>query len=161
LYAVGQLGNSLLSVPTKQMSVAMVNADLAHEDSRRASPLPTATPTPRHPRHQKARTRRPRHAQTAPSRSQTASPTPASSPGTLLTSADGSAEAVCTASGAYLAYWSPQQGFEANNVVRGPAAVAKVTFSNGSSGIEMKVSCSGGVPVKHLVDVGWGGGHDE
>jgi hypothetical protein len=72
----------------------------------------------------------------------------------LLTSPDGSAEAVCQAGGAYLSYWSPQPGFEIDDVVRGPAAVASVTFQGTSGGIDMNVSCHGGVPVKRLVNLG-------
>lgn len=80
----------------------------------------------------------------------------------MLTSPDGSAEAVCTANGAYLSYSIPQSGFEVDDVVQGPAAIASVTFRGSTGGIEMKVSCHGGVPVKRLVNVGWDGhGHDE
>jgi hypothetical protein len=58
---------------------------------------------------------------------------------------------VCESGGAYLSYWSPQPGFEAGNVVRGPAAVASVVFESSSSGITLQVTCQGGVPVKKLV----------
>lgn len=151
LYAVGQLGNSLLAVSTKQMSVAMVNADLAHEDARQAAPLPTATHKARH--HQRVKAHRHGHDETSP-----ASSPPGSSAGVLLTSPDGSAEAVCTVGGAYLSYWSPQSGFEVDDVVRGPAAVASVIFRGASGDLKMNVSCHGGVPVKRLVNAGWGGG---
>jgi hypothetical protein len=144
LYAVGQLGNSLLAVSTKQMSVEMVNSDLAQENSRHPVPLPSST-QPSGPRHIK-KSATPGHS---------ASPGTSSSAGTLLTSPDGSAEAVCTTSGAYLSYWSPQPGFEVDDVVRGPAAVASVIFRGASGGIKMNVSCDGGVPVKRLVNAGW------
>jgi hypothetical protein len=144
LYAVGQLGNSLLAVSTKQISVAMVNSDLAQENARRAVPLPNPT----HPSG-------PKHIKTSPAPGHSASPVTGLSAGTLLTSPDGSAEAICTASGAYLSYWSPQPGFEVDDVVRGPAAVASVIFRGASSGIKMNVSCNGGVPVKRLVNAGW------
>jgi hypothetical protein len=72
----------------------------------------------------------------------------------LLTSPDGSAEAVCMAGGAYLSYWTPQPGFEIDDVMRGPAAVASVTFQDSSGGITMNVSCHGGVPVKRLENSG-------
>jgi hypothetical protein len=61
--------------------------------------------------------------------------------------------ATCESAGAYLLYWSPDQGFEADDVIRGPAAVASVTFQNLTSGIVMRVSCSGGTPIAHV-------GHD-
>lgn len=161
LYAVGQLGNSLLAESTKQMSVSTVNADLANENARQAAPLPTATSKP--PGHGRDQGRGSRHGRNSASSRPSAGPTPTSAAGVLLTSPDGTAEAACTAAGAYLSYWSPQPGFEADNVVRGPAAVASVVFRGNSGGIKMRVTCQGGVPVKQLVNVGWhdDGGHDE
>jgi hypothetical protein len=73
--------------------------------------------------------------------------------GTLLVSSGGSVTATCESAGAYLLYWSPNQGFEVDNVVRGPAAVASVVFQNTTSGIVMRVSCSGGKPIAQV-------GHD-
>ena len=72
----------------------------------------------------------------------------------MLESADGSVTATCEPGGAYLIYWVPDQGFEADDVVRGPAAVASVVFQNTTSSIVMRVSCSGGQPVLNT-------GHDE
>ena len=152
LYAVGQLGNSLLAVSTKQISVAMVNADLARENARPAQQPPHSTRRPSDDRHKVAR--KPVHIKASPSPSQSASPVASPPAGTLLTSPDGSAEAVCTAGGAYLSYWSPQPGFEIDDVMRGPAAVASVTFQSDTGGIDMNVSCHGGVPVKRLVKTG-------
>lgn len=160
LYAVGQLGNSLLAESTKQMSVSMVNSDLAHEHSHRAVPLPTPTRKPQ--LHDHHRARRPGHVAPTPTPDPTSSPTssPVSSPspspapssaGVLLTSPGGSAEATCTSNGAYLSYWSPQPGFEVDNVVRGPAAVASVAFESTTSGVTLQVTCQGGVPVKKVL----------
>ena len=70
--------------------------------------------------------------------------------GTLLESGEGSAMADCVASGAYLLYWSPDQGFWAEDVVRGPAGTASVTFRGPGAGVIMRVSCPAGVPVAHL-----------
>jgi hypothetical protein len=159
LYAVGQLGNSLLAVPSRQMSVAMVNADLAHQSSQQAQPLGTAPPLNVERRGglgDSDHAARGKKTRVAPS--QSPSPEPSSPTGVLLTSPDGSADAVCGTGGAYLLYWSPQPGFEADDVVRGPALVASVVFRSPGSGIRLRVSCAGGVPVKRLVNVGW---HDE
>jgi hypothetical protein len=156
LYAVGQLGNSLLAVSTKQISVAMVNSDLAQESAGRATPLPTATHQSSD--HTDKAADKHRHTRSSPSPSHSPSPPPRSAAGVLLTTPDGSAEAVCTADGAYLSYSIPQSGFEVDDVVQGPAAVASVTFRGSTGGgIKMEVSCHGGVPVKRLVNV-W---HDE
>ena len=152
LYAVGQLGNSLLAVSTKQISVAMVNADLAREEARRSEPLPH--PTHSASPHRRKVAHKPAHHKSLPSPSQSVSPVASTSAGTLLTSPDGSAEAVCTPTGAYLSYWTPQPGFEIDDVMRGPAAVASVTFQGDAGGIIMSVSCHGGVPVKRLVNAG-------
>lgn len=157
LYAVGQLGNSLLSVPTRQMSVAMVNADLERENSQQAAPLDTARPLNVERHGDAGDARRAAHTRKASATpGQSAPPQPSSSAGVLLTSPDGSADAVCGAGGAYLLWWIAQPGFEGDDVVRGPAAVAKVVFRGATGGgIELRVSCSGGVPVKQLVNIRW------
>ena len=52
----------------------------------------------------------------------------------------------CAGSDAYLISWSPQQGYAADDVVRGPAAMARVVFLAGSSGVSLTVTCTGSVP---------------
>ena len=84
-------------------------------------------------------------------------PTPA---GTLLESGEGSAMADCVAGGAYLLYWSPDQGFWAEDVVRGPAGTASVTFRGPGAGVIMRVSCPAGVPVAHLYQLSPDDGDD-
>jgi serine/threonine-protein kinase len=83
-----------------------------------------------------------------PATGQSANTTTASPPGdgTVLTSAGGEVVASCQAAGAYLISWSPLQGYEANNVNRGPAAAARVTFQSTTQRVTMVVSCSAGVP---------------
>jgi len=85
-------------------------------------------------------------------RSQTAtSGAPAQSPtaqdGTVLASPGGEVVAACEAAGAYLLSWSPQQGYAVSGVDRGPAAVARVSFSSGFRTVTMLISCQAGVPV--------------
>jgi serine/threonine-protein kinase len=72
--------------------------------------------------------------------------TSTSADGTVLTSPGGEVVAACQATGAYLVSWSPLQGYEADDVSRGPAATARVTFSAGKSRVTMTVRCSAGVP---------------
>jgi len=146
LYAVDQIGRGLLAQNAKQVSVAMVNAELPHERSGRApsaSSSPPDSPAPR---------------PSAPARTHRASPSPTADPGQLLTSPDGTVVAVCQPSGAYLEYWSPQQGYEAEHVWRGPQPVASVAFIGDSQGEIMQVTCSAGQPVKHVLPLRWGGG---
>lgn len=84
-----------------------------------------------------------------PSSSSSPAPAPSSTPaGQLFTSDQGSVYADCKPGGAYLEYWIAQDGYDAVNVVRGPAAIASVTFKmiGGNRGIIMNVNCSQGVP---------------
>ena len=60
----------------------------------------------------------------------------------------------CLPAGAHLLYWSPDQGFQVDDVNRGPAPVARVTFEGAGGDVVMYVSCRGGTPVARL-------GHDE
>lgn len=62
----------------------------------------------------------------------------------------------CQAPGAYLVSWSPQQGYEAHQVVRGPAAQAQVTFTNSHRSVTMVVSCAGSVPSATTTIHNWG-----
>jgi hypothetical protein len=64
----------------------------------------------------------------------------------MLTSIGGTVMAGCQAAGAYLASWSPAQGYEATRVIRGAAATAKVTFTSSRKLVTMAISCSGGTP---------------
>jgi hypothetical protein len=76
----------------------------------------------------------------------------------VLTSAAGTVVATCESAGAYLMSWSPAQGYAVAQFVRGPAAVASVTFSAGSATVTMNVSCSGGTPSSSTSS---SPGHDE
>jgi len=160
LYAVNQLGEGLLAQHSKEISVATVNAQLALENSDRASPVPTPVPTapvsPSHSRPDAAH----RMAGTGPGRQ---TPHVQPPPSKLLTSRGGTAAASCDNGLVRLVYWSPAQGFEADDVSKGPARVASVTFTNDSGGVVMRVACtSAGVPVAHVSTLNWGGGrHDE
>jgi hypothetical protein len=159
LYAVGQLGTSLFAVPSKPLTVKMVNAELAREHAKQAEPQPETTKPSHRPTARHSRTGKPHPSkhQASPSQSPTPTATPTPTPtlnppgGVSLNSPDGSAQAACEGSSAYLLYWSAQPGYEADQVNRGPAAVAFVTFSNNfGNGIELSVTCQGGLPVKHL-----------
>lgn len=65
---------------------------------------------------------------------------------TVLTSSGGTVVARCATAGALLLSWSPQQGFQAGSVVRGPAATTRVVFTATASTVTMAVSCSRGMP---------------
>jgi hypothetical protein len=137
LVAVSLLGQSLAAPPTQQLTVGAVNRALASDSKE-----PTATPSA--------------STSSSPGRRPPAAATPSTAPsatlpatpgGKLLISRGGSVVAWCGPSGAYLTSWSPQQGYEVDDVVRGPAARARVTFMAGQSGVNMVVSCAGSTPT--------------
>jgi hypothetical protein len=156
LYAVDQLGQGLFAQHTKQVSVAMVNAELAQDGASRPArtpkpgPSPTASPRASQSRHQVRPV--PTH--------QAANPV-ARNASKLLTSAGGTAVASCQQGGAYLLYWSPAQGYETDDVARGPTAVASVAFTSNSGEVILRVTCTrSGVPTPHVSTNSWGG-HDD
>jgi hypothetical protein len=71
----------------------------------------------------------------------------ASTGGTVLSSSGGTVVAQCPAAGAFLVSWSPQQGFQASSVARGPATTARVVFATTASRVTMVVSCVSGAPT--------------
>jgi len=159
MIAVNELAHGLLGPQTQQLGETTVSADLVG-GARSLSPSPAASGFG------KASASKPaakvRHSPRS-SPSTTASGTASQSPaGTFLESDDGSVTATCQSAGAYLLYWSPNQGFQADNVHRGPAAVTSVTFRGPAHSVVMRVSCSAGTPVAQLDqasdDGGDGGG---
>jgi hypothetical protein len=146
MIAVNELAHGLLGPQTQQLGGATVSADLdAGASARSPSPVAVARPASAGTRAAKSRP--------SPSPAAAASRAAAQSPaGTLLESGDGSVMATCQSGGAYLLYWSPDQGFQADDVYRGPAAAASVTFRGptASASVVMRVTCPAGMPVAHL-----------
>jgi hypothetical protein len=165
LLAVSVLGQGIAASPGQQLTVAMVNRALASEAAEPPTPLLTPSPAPTpSPSVQLGGvampiTRATPEPTSAPAPA-TAPPSPEPSPGTVLNSAGGTVVAVCAQAGAYLQSWSPQQGYEANGVVRGPAGTAQVSFSSSQSKVTMLVTCSRRVPsaTTHTTNYGGGGG---
>jgi hypothetical protein len=152
LLAVSMLGQGIAASPGQQLTAAMVNRALASEPAETA-PLPAPTPSPSV---QLGGVTMPiTRATPAPSHAP-ASPQPAA--GMLLSSAGGTVVAVCEQAGTYLQSWSPQQGYEASGVVRGPAGTAQVSFTSSQAKVTMLVTCPGGVPSAAVHTGNWGGG---
>jgi hypothetical protein len=161
LLAVSLLGRGIIApAASQQLTVAAVNRALASEaaEALRSSPTatPPAAPSPAPPpRHTKVRP-------VVPATPAVADPAPQPT-STVLTSVGGTVVASCGTGGAYLVSWSPQQGYEAAGVIRGPAVTTQAKFSNGQRVVVMKVSCTGGVPSattsSHWSDDG--PGHDK
>ena len=140
LLAVSVLGQALAPAPSQQLTetaVVRALASEAAEATRPPSPRPSVstTATPLAPRAKKA----------SPKPSPTP-PAPAPEP-VGLTSIGGTVVAGCQGAGAYLVSWSPAQGDEVDQVVRGPAATAEVAFAGLRKLVTMNISCSGGVPA--------------
>lgn len=140
MLAVSHLAHGLLGSGTQQVSAADVRNDL--DSSQRAAATPEASMTT-------SAATRPARPAARPSQPASAGPAAAAG-GTLLISRAGSVMASCQAGGAYLQYWSPAQGFQTDDVVRGPAARARLVFENASTALTMTVSCQGGRPVDQV-----------
>ena len=160
LYAVAQLGQGLVDQPAKQVTVAMVNAELAQDEPAAPNLYPPPGTSP---------TSSPKAAH-GPASAGTGSRHPVVPPVTrnpqkVLTSKGGVAAAACGLGGARLLYESPAQGFEVTRVGPGPSPEASVTFTNSSIGVTVKVTCgSSGTPTGHVSQFslgGWSPHHDE
>jgi hypothetical protein len=152
LLAVSLLGNGfgVSAGQGQQLSTAAVNAALASVPNEHTS-APAAHGSARPP---KAPHIRAKHA-SSPSVTP-AAPAQNAQTGTLLASPAGTVVASCEPAGAYLVSWSPAQGYGSDQVLRGPAPEAEVTFDGGTHATTMRVSCRGGVPV---AATSWG--HDD
>jgi hypothetical protein len=67
----------------------------------------------------------------------------------VLRSAGGFVVARCVDDRAYLVSWTPEQGYEAHDVRRGPAGSASVEFEGRRQQVRLVVTCDGGVPQAH------------
>jgi hypothetical protein len=77
-----------------------------------------------------------------PTTATTAAP-PKSSDRTVVTHG-GTVIARCVPAGAYLVGWSPAVGYQPDNIVRGPASFAHITFSNRSRDVRITITCVSG-----------------
>ncbi len=152
------LSRGIAASPSQQLTAAMVHRALASEAAERAGrwPAPTAAPSVQLGGVAMPITR----ATPAPNHAP-APASPLSAAGALLSSAGGTVVAVCEQAGTYLQSWSPQQGYEANGVLRGPTGTAQVSFTSGQARVTMLVTCPGGVPAAAVHTSTWGRGGDE
>lgn len=74
----------------------------------------------------------------------------------------GTVFAACNSGQATLTSWILASGYQDDNVVRGPAATAQVTFKSSASEITVTVTCANGRPTfaTQADDNGGGGGDD-
>lgn len=134
--AIGLIGESITGTPGGVLSEREVLAALdslpppasPSPSPTAAGPAPTASPTP--------------------SASASASPSPADRRSFAV--AGGTAVAACAADGrAELVTWSAAQGWSIAKVERGPAREVRVEFEGAGGNSELRIRCSGGVPVQH------------
>jgi len=93
------------------------------------------------------------------------SPTSGGSVTLVLTSSGGSVVARCSSASSsasvYLVSWSPAQGYQVDEVRRGPAAVASIHLESDHGEVSVNYSCSATGPVQQVQnDDGTGGGDD-
>ena len=170
LLAISLLGQGIATSTSQQLTTAAVNRALAAEagETPGAGPATTSAPSPapsgtRSHRARESSTVRPQTGDSPSARASTSRPaaSPSASPSsTVLTSPGGTVVADCRTGGAYLVSWSPDTGYEAGTVIRGPVATARVTFNSTANSVTMMVSCSAGTPVASTTvgsSRGWGG----
>ncbi len=63
-----------------------------------------------------------------------------------LSFAGGTVVAHCRNGGAYLVYWSPAPGYHVDDVVRGPADPARLTFEGRGNELKVAITCVTGTP---------------
>ena len=172
LLAVSLLGQGIAASPGQQLTADAVNQALAREAydasaaATRTAPPPVPTPPATRPAATSPAASQAAPAPPAPSAPAAAPAVPAASPpaGTVLMSLGGSVLAECRPAGAYLVSWSPVQGYQADDVTRGPTATARVVFESSANSVTMKVSCpdgAAGAPVASSYIQPWGGGTDK
>jgi len=79
-----------------------------------------------------------------------ATPSSAASGGSLVVSPGGTVMASCQSGLAYLQYWSPSPGYQADDVIRGPAARASIGFEHLTSEYAISVTCNGSRVVANV-----------
>jgi hypothetical protein len=76
------------------------------------------------------------------------SPSATSGPPRQLASVGGTAVVRCTGPSAYLVSWSPAQGYEADDVHRGPGRTVSVLFRGGGQHVWLAAHCVAGIPER-------------
>jgi len=129
LYVVSELGHSISASPASQQSSVVAAGQVQASEG---SDAPSSSP-----------------AQGSQRSTGGKGGASGASPGsrTVLSSSGGTVVAQCATVGAFLLSWSPQQGFTASSVARGPATTARVVFTAAASTVTMAVSCATGVPA--------------
>src|SRR5215831_16914935 len=130
LLVVSELGAGIFASPASDQSIVAA----AGQAQAGQTAAPASSPTPRSQR-------------SAGGKSGTGGAGTGGTASTVLSSSGGTVVAQCATAGAFLLSWSPQQGFTASSVARGPATTARVVFTTAANTVTMAVSCATGVPA--------------
>jgi hypothetical protein len=145
LGAAVSIGVGLLALSLVGVGLTGDSGDhLAQPVGRADTPVTTATPTADPP-------------SVASTGSALTPATAATGPNRTIDTAGGTVVAQCVGGGAYLVYWSPSPGFRSEDVSRGPAAQARVTFKGVAREIKISVTCAGLVAHPSIEDEHSGG----
>jgi hypothetical protein len=145
---VGILALSLIGDGLTARTVQPLTPDVVAREAAAASAEPSSAAT--------AAGARPAPSEMPPPSAKTSTGTekPLSSPG-------GTAIARCSDGQVYLVSWSPEQGFRADDVNRGPGAQASLKFESSNAKVFLTARCVGGEPQATVTQRGddHGGGH--
>ncbi len=146
--AVGVLALSLINSGFASGAVQPVPEDGPILTVPSPSPSPSASPSPSPSPSPPPAARTAPVAPTSPSASDSPAPSGTAGPLRQLASSGGTVLARCTDAGAYLVSWSPAQGFEVDDVHRGPARVVYVDFVAPGQNSVLAVHCVAGIPER-------------
>jgi hypothetical protein len=124
--------------PRPALGALTDTAGLADASAAASRPSPGATASP--------------SASRTPAASASADPSASPGPPRQFSIAAGVLTARCTGSQAYLVSWSPAPGYRVDEVRRGPASVAVVSFMSGTQRLVFGVRCVSGVPRLGPID---------
>jgi hypothetical protein len=135
VFAVGAIGNGIAGSTTSPLSDQAVAKALA-QTTRPAAASPSSRPSPTHTP----------SATSGPSTGRATTPE-ARGAAKARQVRGGSVVARCASGQAILESWTPDQGYEADDVHRGPDTVVRVKFKSDRAEVETEIGCRGGVPV--------------
>jgi len=144
--AVNSIAHGLLTTAGQPVAVAAIPGVPAAQLASTSQPAPSRSGTAAGDdgeRHSAARPLQPASTATPqPAPQASSSPSPASG-GSLVVSPGGTVMASCQSGLAYLQYWTPDQGYEVSDVIRGPAARASIGFEHLTAEYVISVTCNG------------------
>lgn len=172
LYVSQQLGQGIFTA-NSALTTSQVQTNLAGESTEGASPSASASSSASpsasaagsgsgspSPQTSTSSSTAPSGSGPAGGAGSSPAPSPAyTSASVLFQTAGGSVYADCRPGGAYLEYWSAQDGYDAERITQGPASIATVAFLalSGRGGMVVYITCPNGTPQMTTQRLGGGG----